>query len=57
MHKSLLAAPNALFYSNLIKSGYVRPPDKHFAFSNCPFLFIDVDEGQEQVQGTSMYNR
>ena len=47
MHKSLMEVPNLLFYENRIRCGYVPNKDKQFMFSESPFLFIDVPNGQE----------
>ena len=45
-----------LFYENLIKCGYVGDVQKMFLYSNKPFLFIDVIDGQEEPKGTSFAN-
>ena len=56
MHQSLMEVPNLLFYENRIKCGYVPNEDKRFMFSQRPFLFIDVPNGQEWLRGTSFCN-
>lgn len=56
MHKSLMDVPNLLFYQNQIKCGYRGNEDKRFMYSDSPFLFIDVPDGQEVLKGTSFYN-
>ena len=48
--------PNTLFYKNKIKCGYKSNIEKQFMYSQTPFLFIDVPEGQEQLKGTSFFN-
>lgn len=45
-----------LFYNNKIKCGYEGNPQKKFAYSDSPFLFIDVPDGEEQRKGTSFFN-
>ena len=56
MHRSLMEVPNLLFYENRIKCGYVPNSDKHFMFSDSPFLFVDVPHGFETLKGTSFCN-
>ena len=56
MHKSLMEVPNLLFYNNMICCGYQPNPLKKFMYSDTPFLFIDVPDGQETLKGTSFYN-
>lgn len=51
-----MQVPNMLFYDNCIKCGYVGDIQKVFLFSNKPFLFIDVKNGQEKMKGTSFCN-
>lgn len=51
-----MKVPNLLFYDNLIKCGYVSDIQKVFLYSNKPFLFVDVTNGQEQLKGTSFVN-
>ena len=46
-----------LFYENKILCGYQPNPDKRFMFSNSPFLFVDVPNGDEALRGTSFYNK
>lgn len=48
--------PNELFYNNQILSGYKPNNEKHFMYSDSPFLFIDVPDGDEKLKGTSYYN-
>ena len=56
MHPSLLRVPNSLFYNNFIKCGYTPSKEKQFLFAEHPFLFIDVDDGVEELKGTSFLN-
>ena len=49
--------PNTLFYNNTIKCGYVPNSDKQFMYSQKPFLFIDVPDGKESLNGTSFMNQ
>ena len=51
-----MEVPNLLFYENRIKCGYVPNSDKHFMFSDSPFLFVDVPHGFETLKGTSFCN-
>ena len=51
-----MQVPNMLFYKNRIKCGYKSNNEKHFMYSDAPFLFIDVPSGQERLKGTSFYN-
>ena len=53
-----MRVPNELFYNNMIKCGYIPPPndEKMFMFAKVPFLFIDVPNAQQQNRGTSMFN-
>ena len=57
MHESLMNVPNTLFYNNAIKCGYVPNSDKQFMYSQKPFLFIDVADGKESLNGTSFMNQ
>ena len=45
MHASLMEVPNTLFYNNMIKCGYKKNIAEQFAYSDSPFLFIDVPNG------------
>ena len=56
MHETLMQVPNMLFYDNMIKCGYQNDPSKVFLYSDRPFLFLDVDDGQEVLKGTSFVN-
>lgn len=56
MHETLMQVPNRLFYDNLIKCGYVGDEQKILLFSDKPFLFVDVKDGQEKIKGTSFCN-
>ena len=56
MHETLMQVPNMLFYENQIQCGYVGDIQKVFLYSQKPFLFIDVANGQEKVKGTSFVN-
>ena len=52
-----MQVPNMLFYDNMIKCGYVGDIAKVFLYSNTPFLFVDVKNGQEMIKGTSFFNQ
>lgn len=56
MHETLMQVPNMLFYKNQIKCGYVGDVQKMFLYSNKPFLFVDVPDGQEEIKGFSFVN-
>ena len=56
MLETLMQVPNMLFYNNLIKCGYEGDIQKMFLYSSKPFLFIDVQNGQEEIKGTSFVN-
>ena len=56
MHETLMQVPNMLFYQNQIKCGYVGDKQKVFLYSRCPFLFVDIRNGQEKLKGTSFVN-
>ena len=56
MHEELLHVPNLLFYDNQIRNGYKTVEGKRFLGVECPFLFIDVSNGKEKLQGTSFTN-
>ena len=56
MHETLMQVPNMLFYDNLIKCGYVGDVQKMFLYSKKPFLFVNVEDGQEELKGTSFLN-
>ena len=45
MHAALMEVPNTLFYNNMIKCGYKANMVKQFAYSDSPFLFINVPKG------------
>ena len=52
-----MQVPNMLFYNNQIKCGYVGDIAKVFLYSRTPFLFVDVKDGQETMEGTSFFNQ
>ena len=51
-----MQVPNMLFYDNKIQCGYVGDIQKVFLYSKKPFLFVNVQDGQEKLKGTSFVN-
>jgi regulator of nonsense transcripts 1 len=56
MHESLIKVSNQQFYDNAIMTGYVKKPKMKFLGLESPFMFIDVNQGEEMLDGTSLYN-
>jgi regulator of nonsense transcripts 1 len=62
MHPELIHFPSEVFYNGLLKSGVTpeqRPTPKEIQFINrqIPLLFVDVDQGDETIHGSNIFNR
>ena len=62
MHPALIDFPSKVFYHGLLKSGVIheqRPTPKEIQFSNenIPLMFVDVDQGDETIRGSNIFNR
>ena len=51
-----MQVPNLLFYDDSLNCGYKSDKSKTFLYSNSPFLFVDVELGQEERKGSSFVN-
>lgn len=62
MHPSLIDFPSRMFYNGLLQSGVTaeqrpRPKEIEFININIPLMFVDVDDGNETLQGSNIYNK
>ncbi|CAF0846345.1 unnamed protein product [Adineta steineri] len=62
MHPSLIDFPSKIFYNGLLKSGVTseqRPTPTEITFINkdIPLMFVDVDQGEERIHGSNIYNK
>jgi regulator of nonsense transcripts 1 len=61
MHPALIDFPSKVFYNGLLQSGVTsqqRPTPKEIQFINkqIPLMFVDVDEGDEKIHGSNIFN-
>jgi superfamily I DNA and/or RNA helicase len=61
MHPALIEFPSRVFYNGLLKSGVTpaqrpTPGEIQFVDKRNPLMFVDVDQGNEKIRGSNIYN-